>query len=269
MSGKILWSKDFGDMEIYHGHGEGSSPVLSGDILIVNWDHQQRSFLLALNKRTGRALWKVQRDEITSWSTPLVVNHNGTRQVIVSATGRTRGYRLKDGKVLWEVGGLSRNVVSSPVSADGYVYVGSSYTHQAMLGIDLSKARGQLKDGAGVVWRRFRNTPYVPSPVLYGDMLCYNRHLSGFFTCLRAKTGKKLWGPMKLPGIRRMFSSPVGASDRIYAVGKYGTTVVLKRSEGFEVLARNQLDDIFTASPAVVSDGLILRGERSLYYIAR
>ncbi len=125
--GEVAWHKDFGDMRTRHGHGEGSSPALHGDTLVVNWDHQGESFVVAVDKRTGKERWRVARAEITSWSTPLVVEHGGKAQVIVSATERVRAYDLVTGSVVWEVGGLSRNVVASPVAAGGLVVVGGSY----------------------------------------------------------------------------------------------------------------------------------------------
>ncbi|MCP4247971.1 MAG: PQQ-binding-like beta-propeller repeat protein [bacterium] len=121
LTGELLWELDLGDMHPKHGHGEGSSPALHGDTVVINWDHEGDSFVLAVDKRTGRQRWKVTRDEGTSWSTPLIVEHDGKPQVIISATNRVRGYDLATGDVIWECGGLSGNVVASPVAADGVV----------------------------------------------------------------------------------------------------------------------------------------------------
>ena len=268
MDGEPVWQVDLGDMLSRHGHGEGSSPALHGDTLIVNWDHQGESFVVALDKRTGRQRWKVARDEITSWSTPLVVEHAGTAQVIISATNRVRGYDLADGRVIWECGGLSRNVVASPVAADGFVYVANSYDWQAMLAIRLDGARGDITDTDSVVWKLSRYTPYVPSPLLYGETLCFLQHNRGILTCLSAKTGRPLLGPRRLSGLHDVFASPVGAADRIYIASRNGKTAVLARGGDFELLAHNDLDDSFSASPAIVGDELYLRGKRSLYCIA-
>ena len=268
MEGKTLWQVDPGDMQTRHGHGEGSSPALHGNTLIINWDHQGESFVMALDKRTGRERWKVMRDEITSWSTPLIVEHAGREQVIISATRRVRAYDLADGELIWECGGLSRNVVASPVAADGYVYVTNSYDWQAMLAIRLDGAKGDITESDAVVWRRDRDTPYVPSPLLYGDMLFFLKHSQGILTAVAARTGAPLIGPRRLPGIRNVFASPVGAADRVYIVSRNGTTAVIRRGARFELLATNRLDDSFSASPAIVGDELYLRGERNLYCIA-
>ena len=274
MNGELVWKKDLGNMQTLHGHGEGSSPALYGDTLIVNWDHEGGSFVVALDKRTGSERWKVLRDEVTSWSTPLVVMHEGKPQVIIAATKRVRGYDLATGDVIWECGGLATNVVASPVAADGFVYVGNSYEFRAMLAIRLSAAKGDITNSDAVVWTRDRHTPYVPSPLLYGDRatggdrLYFLKHYQGILTCLEAKTGKTLFGPQRLPGIGNVYASLVGAADRVYIVSLNGTTVVLEHGREFKLLATNRLDDSFSASPAIVGNELFLRGDRSLYCIA-
>jgi outer membrane protein assembly factor BamB len=268
LEGEVVWEKDLGDMKVRHAHGEGSSPVLWGDTLVVPWDHQGDSYLFALDKRTGKERWKVARDEITSWSSPIVVEHEGNPQVVVSATKRVRGYALADGKLLWEAAGLSRNVVASPVSADGYVYAANSYDTRSMMAIGLSAAKGDITGTDAVAWTRSRDTPYVPSPLLYGDMLFFLKHNHGFLTNVEAKTGKTLFGPVRLNVVGNIFASPVGAADRVYIVDRGGNGAVVRRGRAFELLAHNRLDDSFAASPAVAGDELFLRGERHLYCIA-
>src|SRR5436190_5046425 len=145
-NGNVKWQADLGKMQTLHAHGEGSSPVLSGDKLIVNWDHEGDSFLYAFDKRTGQQLWKTPRAEKTSWSTPLIAEVDGKLQVIVSATKRVRSYDLATGTLLWECSGLSRNVVSSPVAGHGMVFAGNSYDWQAMLAIRLAGAKGDITE---------------------------------------------------------------------------------------------------------------------------
>jgi len=268
VDGKLLWENDLGDMQVKHGHGEGSSPALYGDTVIVNWDHEGESFVVALDKTNGKERWKVARDEATSWSTPLIVEHEGKRQVVISATKRVRGYDLTTGKLLWEAGGLSGNVVASPVAEDGYVYAGSSYEVRNMLAIRLSGAKGDITGTDAVVWTRKRDTPYVPSPLLYDDTLCFLKHYQNLLTCVQAKSGKTLFGPQRLPGIRSVYASPVGAAGRVYIVDLDGTTLIIERGAELKVLATNRLDDSFSASPAIVGNELFLRGARHLYCIA-
>jgi outer membrane protein assembly factor BamB len=171
LHGNLIWKTDFGPLQSLHGHGEGSSPALYGNTLIVNCDHEGGSFVVALDKSTGRQLWKVERNEVTSWATPIVVVHGGKPQVIISGTSRIRGYELSTGKVLWECGGLSANVVASPVAGEGMVFAGSSYDKRALLAIRLDGAAGDITGTDRIVWNRFRGTPYVPSPLDVGSIV--------------------------------------------------------------------------------------------------
>jgi outer membrane protein assembly factor BamB len=269
VSGEPLWSVDLGKMNVKHSHGEGSSPALAGETVVVNWDHEGESFVVALDRLTGKEKWRVAREEGTSWSSPLVVRHAGKTQVVIAATNRVRGYELDTGKTIWECGGLSGNVVATPVAADGIVYVANSYDTREMLAIRLDDAKGDVTDGEAVVWTRKRDTPYVPSPVLLDGALCFLKHYQGVLTCVDASTGETRSGPARLPEIGNVYASPVGAAGRIYVFDLDGSAVVLRNGERLDVLARNRLDDAFAASPALVGDELILRGERHLYRIER
>ncbi len=267
LKGDIVWQKDLGRMQTLHGHGEGSSPVLHGDTLIVCWDHEGDSALYAFDKRTGKERWKIARDEKTSWSTPVIVEHEGKPQVVISATKRVRSYNLATGALLWECAGLSRNVVSSPVAGRGMVFAGNSYDWQAMLAIRLAGAKGDITDTAQVAWKMNRLTPYVSSPLLYDDTLYFLRHNQNILSRLEPETGKPRGEPLRLEGIRDIFASPVGAAGRIYITGRDGVTVVLKHDRENAPLALNRLDDTFSASPALVDRELYLRGEHFLYCI--
>jgi outer membrane protein assembly factor BamB len=265
LDGQLVWKADFGPMQSLHGHGEGSSPVLYEDTLIVNWDHEGNSFLVALDKNTGQQRWKVERQEITSWATPIVIQHEGKAQVIVSGTNRVRGYDLDNGKVLWECGGLSSNIVASPVSADGMVFAGSSYDKRALLAIRLDGAAGDITDTDRIAWNRFRGTPYVPSPLLYDGNLYFLSHYQGILSRVDARTGEDRPGPLRLDGIDYVYASPVAAAGRIYVTDLDGTTVVVSTGEVPRILARNRLPEPVSASAAIVGRQLFLRGDKHLY----
>jgi len=265
-NGAIKWQADLGQMHTLHAHGEGSSPVLSGDTLIVNWDHEASSCLFAFDKLTGKQLWKTPRDEKTSWSTPLMVEVAGKPQVVVSATKRVRGYDVSTGEQLWECAGLTDNVVSSPVYWRGLVIAGNSYYSQAMLAIRLAGAKGDITATGNLVWKINRLTPYVSSPLLYDNTLYHIRHNQNILVRLDPATGLLQGDPLRLDGIRDfIFSSPVGAAGRIYVTGRDGTTVVLRHDRDNALLAVNHLDDSFSASAALVDRDLYLRGEKFLY----
>ncbi len=268
MEGNLQWEKDFGDMSIRRSFGEGSSPVLYGDTIVLNWDHEGNSFIIALDKRTGEELWKVDRDEVTSWATPIVVEHNGNHQVIINATHRTRGYDLATGEMLWECGGMTTNTIPSPVTANGIVYVTSGFRGNALQAIRLADAEGDITRTAAIAWEYDRDTPYVPSPLLYDDTLYFLKHNRGMLSAFNASTGEAYYGPERLEGISDVYASPVGAGNRIYIADRDGVTLVIKHGSTFEVLAENILDDGFNASPAIVGKEMFLRGNKSLYCIA-
>jgi len=265
LDGEIRWHKDLGRMHTKHAHGEGSSPALYEGTLIVNWDHEGDSFLVAFDAASGEERWRVPRPEPTSWATPIVVEVEGKPQVIVSGTERVRGYDLASGAVIWACGGMSGNVVASPVAADGMVFAGSSYEKQAMLAIRLAGARGELTGGEHVAWSRRKGTPYVPSPLLYDGSLYFLRHYQGILTRVEAASGVERGGPYRLPGIRSVYASPVAAAGRIYVTDRQGTTLVLSHEDEPRVLALNRLDDHVNASAAIAGRDLYLRGERFLY----
>lgn len=269
LNGKLLWKKNLGAMHSKHGHGEGSSPALYGDTLIVNWDDEEQSFLVALDKRTGQQRWRVARAEDTSWATPIVVEHKGIAQVIVPGTNRLRGYDLASGAVIWECAGLSSNIVASPVAAGGIIYAGSSYDTRALLAIRLDGARGDITGTRQVIWSRRRGAPYVPSPLLYGDSLYTLQHYQGIISRLDVKTGEDQGGPFRLEAINNVYASPVGAAGRIYVTSRDGVTQVMSHGEPEpKMLAVNRLDDSISASAAIAGRELFLRGERYLYCIA-
>lgn len=268
VDGKSQWKVDFGDMLVKHGHGEGSSPALYGDTLVINWDHEGNSFVVAIDKRSGKQRWRVERNEVTSWASPIVVEHEGKPQAVVSGTGRIRGYDLTSGETLWECGGLSANVVATPLSADGVVYAASSYEIRAMLAIRLAGAQGDISNKPNVLWRRHRGTPYVPSPLLYDGALYFLGHYQNVLWRLEATSGEERPGPLRLPGLRNIYASPVAAAGRVYVTDRDGSTIVLTHGEAPELLALNRLNDSFSASAAIVGKEMFLRGEKFLYCLA-
>jgi outer membrane protein assembly factor BamB len=270
MRGQVIWEKDFGKMETRMGFGEGSSPTLHGDTVIVNWDHEGQSFIVALDKKTGKQRWKVNRDERTSWATPLVVEHDGKPQVVVSATGLIRSYDLNTGELLWQCGGMTRNVIPSPVCGNNLIYAMSGFRGSALLAIRYADAKGDITDAPAVAWKYDgRGTPYVPSPLLYGDTLYFLDTNRAILSCVEAASGKPYYAKQRLEGMQGVYASPVGASNRVYITGRDGKTAVIKRSSEYELLATNTLDDSFTASPAIVGSEIYLRGHKHLYCIAK
>lgn len=269
MNGELQWSKDLGDMRTRNSFGEGSSPAIHGDTVVITWDHEGDSFIIALDKRTGEQRWKVARDERTTWATPLVIEHDGMAQVVTSATNRIRSYDLATGKLIWECGGMTANVIPSPVSGFGLVYAISGFRGNSLQAIRYADAKGDITNGDAIAWKHDKGTPYVPSPLLYEDKLYFLDNNKAILSCFDAKSGKEHYGQKRIEGVRGVYASPVGAGGHVYITGRDGKTVVLKHGPEFEILATNELDDGFDASPAIVGDELYLRGRKNLYCIAR
>ncbi len=268
VEGNHKWSKELVQMRKRMTFGEGSSPALVGDAIVVVMDHEGDSKIVAFDKDTGDVLWEKARQEGTAWATPFPVEVDGKLQVITCASSLIRSYDAKTGDLIWQLGGLTANVIPSPVTGFGNVYCTSGFRGSAFMAIELGHT-GDLADSDAIVWRLDRATPYVASPLLYADKIYIIDYLKPVVSCYEAETGKPVFEDQKLDGLRQIYASPVGAGGRIYIAGREGATIVLDDSDSFKVLATNVLDEGFDASPVVVGDELYLRGGSHLYCIAR
>ena len=246
--------------------GEGSSPALYGNTLVVVVDHELQSFVVAIDKRTGKQIWRKDREEVSNWSTPRIFEHQGKMQVVVNGE-MVRSYDLKSGELLWQCGRQSEGAIPIPAIGHGLVYATSGYAKDTFHAIQLGN-RGDLTGSEHIIWSLDRGTPYVPCPMLWGDEI-YLLEDRSFFSCLNATDGKKHYFKHRLPGLYNFSASPVGAADRIYLLSEEGATVVLKRGPQAEVLAINSLDETCYASPAIVGDEVFLRSEKNLYCFAK
>jgi outer membrane protein assembly factor BamB len=157
----------------------------------------------------------INRDEISSWTSPFVIEHGGSAQVVTSATNRVRSYDVETGELLWEASGVSLNAIPTPVGAQGMVFVTSGFQDFVLHAVDFPAARGDITDSNAIVWSHDRDTPYVPSPLLYDDTLYLLKSHSGILSAIEAKTGKTHYIE-RLDGILNVFASPVAAAGRIY-----------------------------------------------------
>ena len=267
LNGKLIWQKDLGDKSMRSEFGEGSTPVLYKNHLIVVWDHTKGSFITALDKRTGNELWRVSRDEIDTWATPFVVENGGRAQVIVPGMNKLQSYDLETGAVVWHSAGLTMNPIPSPVGEDGMVIATSGFRGNNLKAIRIADAKGDLTGTGSIVWSLDRDTPYVPSPLLMDGFLYLIKTNSPILSVFDAKSGKPHYQLQRLEGLSEVFSSPVGAAGRVYITGRDGTTLVLRNGPTFEVLAKNVLDDGIDASPALIDNEMLIRGYRHLYSI--
>jgi outer membrane protein assembly factor BamB len=268
LNGKLLWQKDLGlQMKMRNAFGEGTAPVLHGDALILNNDAEQGSFILVLDKNTGKELWRATRDEPSAWSAPLVIEHGGKTQVIVSASNKVRSYDLKTGKIIWECAGLGVNVIPAPVYANGIVYVMSGYRNPNLLAIKLGR-EGDLTGTDAILWTNTRGNSYTASPVLH-DGILYFLTDNGQFSAFDALTGKPHYQQQRLPKPYNFKASPVLINGRIYLSSEEGDVIVLKAGPTYEVLATNTLaDQFFVSTPAVSEGEIFLRGQNTLFCIS-
>jgi outer membrane protein assembly factor BamB len=267
LAGNLQWAKDLGDMHTRFSFGEGSSPALSDDTLVVQWDHEGDDFIVALDARTGHEKWRTPRDEPSTWATPLIVEAAGRKQVVTSGSNRIRSYDFTNGELIWECGGLGSNPIATPVAIDGLAIAMSGHHDPAGVAVPLS-AKGDVTGSDAIAWQIEGSTPYVSTPVLYDDTLYFVKSRNAILSSVNAKTGQTIINQKRLPGMDTLYASPVAANGRIYLASREGTTVVIEHGPNLRILSTNVLDETIDASPAIVGKEMIVRGENHLYCIA-
>ncbi len=246
--------------------GEGTSPVLFADSLIVNWDHEGNSFIVCLDALSGDIRWKTERDERTTWATPLITEHEGVVQVIVNGADHVRSYDLATGKLIWQSNGLTANPIPSPIRFGNHVLCTSGFRGSAFHSIPLD-ARGDITGSDKIAWMYNQDTPYVSSPLLYDDRLYFLKSNDAILTSLNANDGSPVIEALRLPVRGNIYASPIGAAGYVYISTREGETILLKHGDKLEILGVNTLDEEFDASPVVVGNQIFLRGEKYLYCI--
>ena len=266
LQGNKIWEKKLGEVKVGSSLGEGCSPVLHEGKLVIVRDHAGQSTIEVLDAKTGKTLWKRERDEGNTWATPRVIQHSGKTQVITTASGFVRSYDLDTGDIIWQCSGLTGNAIPCPVVEGDYVICMTGYQGYSAMAIPLTET-GDISDSEKVLWKKERGTPYIPSPLLYEGLIFYNQSNQAILTCLDAKTGEVAFGPKRVGELSNIYASPVGAGGRVYLTGRNGNTLVLERGPEYKVTALNKLDERFDASPALAGSQLFLRGAKHLYCI--
>jgi outer membrane protein assembly factor BamB len=192
---------------------------------------------------------------------------NGALQVVTAATNRIRSYNAKTGDIVWECAGLTANTIPTPVSGFGRVYCTSGFRGYSLKSIDLAHT-GDLTGTPAIVWEVTQGTPYIASPLLYDDRIYLTADRGAELSCYDAKSGKPLFTAQAINGLGQIYASPAGAGNKIYIADREGKTAVIKKSDTFELLATNVLDDGFDASPIIAGNELYLKGRKNLYCIA-
>ena len=268
LDGKLIWEKDLGvQMRIRLQFGEGAAPALYGDLLIHPYDHEGGSFVVALDKRTGKEMWRTTRDESSAWSTPLITDLKGKKSVVITASKKVRAYDPDNGKLLWECAGLGSNVIPHPAQHNDTVLVMSGHRDPKLMAIRLGR-EGDLTGSDAVLWSQTRGMSYSASPVLHDNKL-YTLTDTGMLSCFNATTGEPYYHQQRLPQADSFKASPVGAGGNLYLASESGVVTVVKMGEKFEVAATNTLtDQMFVASPVVAEGEMFLRSKTHLFCVS-
>ncbi|MFP5260679.1 MAG: PQQ-binding-like beta-propeller repeat protein [Blastocatellia bacterium] len=265
-NGKAVWKASLGGIPQL-GMGPGSSPVIYGNLLIVTADQDggESSYITALDKATGRQVWKTPRNNHASWATPVLVKTDRRVELVVSGSETAVSYDPATGKELWRCKGVESHAIPTPVvSGDIAVLSAGSQAKRAMA-IRLG-GTGDITDSANILWKYQKGTAYVPSPILYGDYV-YLMTDAGILTCIDVKTGEVKYEGGRVPVPAKFMASPVAFDGKILLTSEDGDTFVLKAGPTFEVVRTNSLAEPVFASPAIARGKIFIRGERNLYCI--
>ena len=260
MEGKPVWSHPIGPFATRTGWGTASSPVFHDGRLYIVCDNEEQSFLVAFDGPTGKQIWRVERDEKSSWSTPHIWEHDGTTEIVTNASNRIRSYDLA-GKLLWQLAGASSIAIPTPLSRFGMVYVSSGYVQ------DVNRPVFAVKPGGVVAWTLPQGGPYNTSPLIYRDQY-YTLFDRGFFASHDARTGKEIYGKVRIDPIAGAFTaSPWAYNGKIFALSEEGVTFVIQAGPEYKLLGKNSLDEMTLATPAIARGSLFIRTASKLYCI--
>jgi len=275
-AGTLTWSVPLPALPTHSGWGTAASPTLHKGRLYLVHDNEQQSYLTALDARTGKAVWRTDRQEATSWATPYVWEHAGRTEIVTAATGKIRSYDL-EGKLLWQLGPMSSIAIPTPFSQAGLLYVTSGYVGDQIRPVyairpgasgDISLPKGETSN-ASIAWSLPQGGPYNPSPIVYGGYY-YTLFDRGFFTAHDATTGKEIYTKVRLdPTAGAFTASPWAYNGKLFAMSEDGVTYVIQAGPTFAVVGRNSLDEFTMASPAIDRDSLFIRTATTLYRISQ
>ena len=265
-NGKPAWNAQLGKMGTV-GMGTGTSPILYENLVIVQCDEEngESSFIVALDKKTGKEVWRTPRKVQVSWSTPLLVRGATRSELIASGTEFVISYDPATGKELWRHKGVESNAIPSPVANSDMVFVVAGFPAKIAMAIKLGGS-GDLTGTPNVPWKYAKGTAYVPSPILYGDYL-YLTTDRGILTCIDAKTGEVKYEGGRIPIPATFTASPVAFEGKILMTSEDGDTFIVKAGPKHEILGTNSVGEPVYASPAIADGRIFIRGEKNLYCI--
>ncbi len=271
-SGRLLWSTNWPPVKMRNGWGAAASPALhQGRLFLVN-DNEENSFAVALEAKTGRPLWRAERDEKSNWSTPFVWQNRQRTELITAGTKKVRSYDL-DGKLLWEFGGMSSIMIPTPVAQSDLLYVSSGYVGDKVRPVfairpgasgDISLKPGETNNEF-IAWYQPTAGPYNPSPLLYEGYF-YVLYDFGFLACYDARTGRQVYEKQRVrPEPTAFTASPWAVNGQIFALSEDGDTFVFQAGPEYRLLRTNSLGEMSLATPALAGDRLLIRTLSKLY----
>jgi outer membrane protein assembly factor BamB len=277
LEGTLLWTKELGQYHTKAEWGTGSSPITDGSQVYFQCDNEEKSFIAAFDAESGTEHWRVDRNEKTNWSTPFLWTAGGRTELVTAGKNRARSYDPATGKLLWELGGMSSIVVTTPVANSEFCFVSSGYVmdqqNRPIFAVrpgasgDISLEKGKTSSDQ-IAWSQRLAGAYMPTPIVLGSRI-YVLYDKGFFAAYNAATGDILYKRERLPQVANFTASPWAYRDRIFCLAESGETFVVEASDKLNVLAIHPpLDDsLFMATPAVAGDTLLIRGAHHLYAI--
>jgi outer membrane protein assembly factor BamB len=275
LDGNLLWNKDLGSFQTLNDWGTGSSPVIYENLLYVQVDNEESSYIIALDAASGNEKWKVNRDEKTSYSTP-VIWKNKFRTELVTTGKSARSYDPATGKLIWELKMGGEMSIPSPVYDSQHIYLGNAgsrdkkgilYSIKAGSEGNITPADSGLVS-SGVEWTVKEAGISNPSPLLYNGLLYLLYGRGGELSCLDAATGKQFYKE-KIDQVGACWASPWAFGDKIYFYDEKGVTRIIQAGKEFKLLSQNKLDDKFWASVAITDDAYVFRGIKKLFFVKK
>jgi outer membrane protein assembly factor BamB len=279
IDGKLLWTKDLGVLNagwFYdpdYEWGVGSSPIIWKNLVIVQCDIQKNSFIAAFDITTGQPAWRTAREEIPSWSTPAIFEHDGRAELVTQATTFIRGYNPESGKELWRLGGNSEITIPTPIVGPGVIIVTNGYRGvQPIFAIKPGATgditlKGDSTTNEFIAWSTNRGGPYIPTPVIYGDLL-YVLAINGVLAAYDVKTGQRVYQE-RVAGGGSFSASPVAADGKLYLTSEDGDVFVVRAGPKYELLATNSMGQVIMATPAIANGVIFIRGLKDVVAIAQ